>query len=356
MKNIHLLPTDKPSRLWTNNLRRRLELDEFPEQHPTNIAKHIYITSNEKIKDGDWFINTSLNKPYQADASDVHVSLINEKKYCKKIILTTDQDLIKDGVQAIPDDFLEWFVKNPSCEEVQVNLIKDSEDHPEIEGGYREEWQYYEIIISKEEPKKVLTEEDIFNQKDIDTVTDYINKEQQKQHLIDMMKDDEELGLYGEVHSKQGIALTSDYIQNIGKEIKLEEVFNDEKKENIKKFIDKINNPSQPNDKLKQAFEKYSEYLEDYENKNTYEHGFKDGAKWQQEQYTIEEQHVGHTIDELDKEYIKGFNEGSAYYIERMYSEEDMAESFMACWKANVPEGFKCKLSFKEWFEQFKKQ
>ena len=38
------------------------------------------------------------------------------------------------------------------------------------------------------------------------------------------------------------------------------------------------------------------------------------------------------------------------------YSEEDMAESFMACWKANVPEGFECKLSFKEWFEQFKKK
>lgn len=38
----------------------------------------------------------------------------------------------------------------------------------------------------------------------------------------------------------------------------------------------------------------------------------------------------------------------------RLYSEEDMAESFMACWKANVPEGFECKLSFNEWFKQFK--
>ena len=37
------------------------------------------------------------------------------------------------------------------------------------------------------------------------------------------------------------------------------------------------------------------------------------------------------------------------------YSEEDMVESFMACWKANVPEGFECKLSFKEWFNEFKK-
>jgi hypothetical protein len=40
---------------------------------------------------------------------------------------------------------------------------------------------------------------------------------------------------------------------------------------------------------------------------------------------------------------------------ERMYSEEDMAESFMACWKANVSDGIECKLSFKEWFEQYKK-
>ena len=27
MKNIHVLATDQPSRLWINNLRRRLELD-----------------------------------------------------------------------------------------------------------------------------------------------------------------------------------------------------------------------------------------------------------------------------------------------------------------------------------------
>ena len=54
------------------------------------------------------------------------------------------------------------------------------------------------VDLPKQEPKKVLTEEDIFNQKDIDAVTDYINKEQQKQHLIDMMESDEELGLYDE--------------------------------------------------------------------------------------------------------------------------------------------------------------
>jgi hypothetical protein len=318
MKNIHVLPTDKPSRL-RYNLSNVLVLTKEPyRDYSKQVNQNIYITSDEEIKEGDWYYLPKENKVAKCPKT-IKLSGVTPE-WTQKIILTTDQDLIKDGVQAIPDDFLEWFVKNPSCEEVQVNLIKDSEDHPEIEGGYREEWQYYEIIISKEEPKKVLTEEDIFNQKDIDTVTDYINKEQQKQHLIDMMKDDEELGLYGEVHSKQGIALTSDYIQNIGKEIKLEEVFNDEKKENIKKFIDKINNPSQPNDKLKQAFEKYSEYLEDYENKNTYEHGFKDGAKWQ---------------------------------AEKMYSEEDLRRAYTVGKHGGVNQMY---YDFNEWFEQFKKQ
>ena len=53
---------------------------------------------------------------------------------------------------------------------------------------------------------------------------------------------------------------------------------------------------------------------------------------------------------------IKSMVEMAEWQAEKMYSEEDMAESFMACWKANVPEGFECKLSFKEWLEQFKKK
>lgn len=40
-------------------------------------------------------------------------------------------------------------------------------------------------------------------------------------------------------------------------EIKLEEVFNDEKRENIKKFIDEINNPSQPKDKAEELVNQY---------------------------------------------------------------------------------------------------
>jgi hypothetical protein len=114
MKNIHLLPTDKPSRLSILNsgkLNFGAEIMSSSNSRPQNL----YITNDEEIKEGDWVIY--LNKPSKVETS---VTIEYAKTYCKKIILTTDQDLIKDGVQSIDDEFLEWFVKNPSCEEVEI--------------------------------------------------------------------------------------------------------------------------------------------------------------------------------------------------------------------------------------------
>jgi hypothetical protein len=91
---------------------------------------------------------------------------------CKKIILTTDQDLIKDGVQAIDDEFLEWFVKNPSCEFVEVDKEEDelvSPKNPKIRFNYLQDppsfisaeslnnmilTYKYKIIIPQEKPKQ----------------------------------------------------------------------------------------------------------------------------------------------------------------------------------------------------------
>ena len=172
MKNLHILPTDKPSILGrfidTNNLFLRVSND-IPRGENVNI----YITSDEEIKDGDvvkipcgvgkvkeltWKFGND-NPSYIVEDIFIYKLRygqkegelqINSFRYedVKKIILTTDQNLINDGVQAIDDEFLEWFVKNPSCEEVKISL----EETQYGSGIY--EYVIYKKEIPKEEPKQ----------------------------------------------------------------------------------------------------------------------------------------------------------------------------------------------------------
>jgi hypothetical protein len=149
MKNIHLLPTEKPSRLTKPGGSSSIKLytnglTNTPKGHCKNY--HLYITSDEDIKEGDWGLS-KLNEIILFGRS------YNEKFY-KKIILTTDQDLIADDVQAIDDEFLEWFVKNPSCEFVEIRKY-----HSGILSDITEITSSLKIIIPQEEPKQETLEE-----------------------------------------------------------------------------------------------------------------------------------------------------------------------------------------------------
>jgi hypothetical protein len=116
MKNIHILPTEKPSRLSILN-SGKLNFGAEIMSSSNSKPQHIYITSDEEIKEGDAVIHDfgmgyELENPCDSD---------NLKSNTRsKIILTTDQDLITDGVQAISDEFLKWFVENPTCEFAEV--------------------------------------------------------------------------------------------------------------------------------------------------------------------------------------------------------------------------------------------
>jgi len=144
MKNIHVLPTDKPSRLIIySTLLNEFRLLDAPIDDWKH-KQHIYITNDEEIKEGYYYDLTHniVMKSIFYQSSD---------KNCKKIILTTNEDLIKDGVQAIDDEFLEWFVKNSSCEEVEVVLVSVNEFGSEVTvNGYGFDRFIYKIIIPKE--------------------------------------------------------------------------------------------------------------------------------------------------------------------------------------------------------------
>jgi hypothetical protein len=128
MKNIHITPTDKETRLYLSNYGKELNLASHPKTLYTT-GQHIYITSDEEIKEGDWCLDKFNQRWKLKDKKLIAFDSQGIKKFstdnilgheCKKIILTTDQDLINDGVQSIDDEFLEWFLKNPNCEWVEI--------------------------------------------------------------------------------------------------------------------------------------------------------------------------------------------------------------------------------------------
>jgi hypothetical protein len=159
MKNLFLLPTDKPSRLILNsNNKLLLTIQMLPKDSEIGCyPQNIYITNDEEIEEGNWCFDIISNCSYKAGIS-------SKTKWTnhKKIILTTDAQLIKDGVQAIDDTFLEWFVKNPSCEFVEVDKY-----HQRGDISFKDR---YKIIIPQEEPEKVEVDWSGFPQATKDTV------------------------------------------------------------------------------------------------------------------------------------------------------------------------------------------
>ena len=202
MKNVNVLPTDKSSRLYigdNQNFVFGFTQTSIQSINDCFTNQHIYITSDEEIIVGDLLLYTRGNRiHYQKleDKNDVELANI-EDSGAFKIILTTDTDLNADGVQAIDDEFLEWFVKNPSCEEVVV--IYEPKNFFDVKKG----WEY-KIIIPKEELSTKLHKGEVVDE----SYPEAFRKEESKQTLIDMMKSDEELGLYEQTKCYCGHTIT----------------------------------------------------------------------------------------------------------------------------------------------------
>ena len=198
MKNIHILPTENPSSLFEIDGHLIINREQLIQP---KYYRNIYITNDEEIKEGNWVLgdypDNPIGKVISKYGEEFTMQSLNGNKHglaqydSKKIILTTDQDLIEDGVQAIDDEFLEWFVKNPSCEEVVVER--------ETAIGYAGDRQRtfygkYEIIIPKEEPNQQTIEDIImeYHQTAYGKLIEELRKQEQKHHIIDLMKLDEE--------------------------------------------------------------------------------------------------------------------------------------------------------------------
>jgi hypothetical protein len=355
MKNIFLISSDIPVRYYGNHY----------------VNQNVYITSDEDIKDGDivkipcgvgkvkdlhWKYGND-NPSYIVEDLFVYKLRYGQKENelqtnsfryedVKKIILATDTKLIKDGVQEIDEKFLKWFVDNPTCEEVKVGTKEKYDEEivlvtlagkigaTSIRKNIKKD---YKIII----PKKDLG----YTTKMGIEVSDEMVRET-------MIPKDR----FDDYHYKETFESRQYYIPK--EEPKQEFPFFDkEKSEAITKEGQKIVRELQSNiqqETLEEAFKRMQKIKVDLDYPS-----FHLGTKWQKEQFTIEEQHIGHTIDELDKSYIKGFNEGSDWQEKRMCSKEevlDILEKYDREFKIDTFAYQKpCSFTVKKWFEQIKK-
>jgi hypothetical protein len=169
MKNVHIIPTENSSRLSIKDGGLILHRQQWRKG-----TQNIHITSDSKFVRDEYItdgIEVIKATPKLVDAQ----GLVGRRNW-NKIIITTDPELIKDGVHPIGEDFLKWFVENPTCIKVEVvyglfNPMGRQVDPNDLGQNHSKCVWKYKIITTKEE---------------------------QKQHLIDMMKGDEELGLYDE--------------------------------------------------------------------------------------------------------------------------------------------------------------
>lgn len=137
MENVFLLPSNKPSRLSKNtcfdNVLELWEKDVLSQTQKDKCIKdfNLYITSDEEINKEDYCLYNKNHNSENPDWELVKCGEIEREEmhpisegrlllWMIKIVLTTDQDLIDDGVQEIDDELLEWFLDNSSCKFVEV--------------------------------------------------------------------------------------------------------------------------------------------------------------------------------------------------------------------------------------------
>ena len=149
---VVMLPTDKTDgTLWKTTIGQLIHTHLSGEYKEKYQPFNLYITSDDKIEEDDWVIETSNSNALEQFAD---YSLNQKSMGCKKIIATTNPKLhstrFKDcpinpednmvsvrGVSKLPQSFIEEYCRKGGIDEVDVeyekyhdgNFINDGKTH-----------------------------------------------------------------------------------------------------------------------------------------------------------------------------------------------------------------------------------
>jgi len=131
---VVMLPSKEASHLYYNgNKLDFFSLSELTKNNKTNIQpQHLYITSNEEIKVGDWFyFNIDGIEDILQVESQFHLERVKNHKENKKIIAITDKSL---GLPQIPESFIQAYIKSYNERKPITEVLVEYET-PKAKGG-----------------------------------------------------------------------------------------------------------------------------------------------------------------------------------------------------------------------------
>ena len=100
-------------------------------EHEDYIGHHLYIISDDEIKEGDWFVNIRKNTIHLCNGVNNNIcSGQNHGEYhgkfeCKKIISTTDKSL---ELPQPPQQFIEEYIEEYNQENIITDVLVEYEN------------------------------------------------------------------------------------------------------------------------------------------------------------------------------------------------------------------------------------
>lgn len=128
---VIMLPTDKASKLCLADDNKLVLSDKGEDLDYIINRQHLYITSDDEIKKGDWTIDIGCKEPHgrlttidNQTELDRYINADNGYNI-KKVIASTDPSL---GLPLIPESFIQAYVKaEGKIDEVQVEYEEITE-------------------------------------------------------------------------------------------------------------------------------------------------------------------------------------------------------------------------------------
>jgi hypothetical protein len=164
-KNIFILPTTEPSQVYLVKSKNTLGFTsgnlEFMEHYGSGTHnQHIYITNKDLYDRGDWLKNVTIEAepPFKFDSQGIIRITQNVPvgyEY-EKIILTSDQKLVADGIAEIDFEFLK-LLKDKKLDNISNVTVEKT---PLLSNNGRALFGYkYTPIIPPTEPQQETLEQ-----------------------------------------------------------------------------------------------------------------------------------------------------------------------------------------------------